>query len=61
MKTYRLTVFAKDGSKLLDETFEAVSEKEAKEIGNKKLTEHNLEGNTSRVTSPTGKLVLFNR
>jgi hypothetical protein len=61
MKTYMLTVFAKDGSKLLEESFEAASEKEAKEIGEKKLTEQNYETHTSRVTSPSGKLVLFHR
>jgi hypothetical protein len=56
-----LTVYAKDGSKLLEEAFEAASEKEAKAIGEKKLADQNYETNTSRVTSPTGKLVLFNR
>jgi hypothetical protein len=61
MKKYMVTVFAKDGQKLLEETFEAATEKEAKEKGEKLLAEKNYETYTSRVTSPTGKLILFQR
>ncbi len=58
---YYLTVFEKNGEKLLDESFEAQSEKEAKEIGQKKLEEHHFTDKTHRCTSSSGKLVLFAR
>lgn len=59
MKTYFLTVFDQSGKTLLDESFEAGSEQEAKDIGTKKLTEHNYENHSYRCVSPDGKLVLF--
>jgi hypothetical protein len=58
---YYLTVFEKNGEKLLDESFEAQSEQEAKEIGQRKLEEKNLSDKTHRCTSGAGKLVLFGR
>lgn len=61
MATYYLTVFEKDGEKLLDEGFEAQSEKEAKEIGQRRLEENNFTDKTHRCTSSAGKLVLFRR
>jgi len=61
MGIYHLTVFEKNGEKLLDESFEAQSEKEAKEIGLKKLEEKNYTNKTHRCTSSSGKLVLFAR
>lgn len=61
MGIYHLTVFEKNGEKLLDESFEAQSEKEAKEIGLKKLEEKNYTNKTHRCTSSAGKLVLFAR
>jgi hypothetical protein len=61
MKTYIVTVFDKSGEKLLDEAFEAANDQEAKENGEKILLEKQFENHTSRVTSPTGKLVLFHR
>ncbi|WP_243291470.1 YhzD family protein [Bacillus sp. FJAT-47783] len=61
MATYTLTVFSKSGEKLLDETFEAADEKEAKKIGTEKLQEKNYLDATHRCTSPTGKLILFHR
>lgn len=61
MKTYVLTVFEKSGEKLLDETFRANDDNEAKDIGEKRLKEENYESHTSRVTSPAGQLVLFHR
>ncbi|WP_141685798.1 YhzD family protein, partial [Limosilactobacillus reuteri] len=48
MTMYTLTVFEKDGEKLLDETFEAASERDAKEIGMSKLTELNYHEKTHR-------------
>lgn len=59
METYKLTAFKPDGEKLLDESFQAGSEEEAKTIGEKMLSEKNLQNNTYRCTSPKGKLVLF--
>lgn len=59
MKTYKLTVFEKDGEKLLDEAFEAKDDKEAKEIGEKMLREKDALEKTHRCTSPSGKLILF--
>ncbi|HET7577949.1 MAG TPA: YhzD family protein [Bacillales bacterium] len=61
MPNYTLTVFEKNGEKLLDETFEAKDEAEAKEIGSRRLKEEGYESHTSRMTSSAGKLVLFHR
>jgi len=61
MKKYTLTVFEKDGQKLLDETFEAVNDEEAKKIGEQKLKENNYYHKTHRCTSSSGKLILFQR
>ena len=61
MCMYYLTVFDKNGEKLLDESFEAQTEREAKEIGERKLKEKNLFEKTHRCTSSAGKLVLFGR
>jgi hypothetical protein len=61
MKTYTLTVFDKSGEKLLEETFEAASEAEAKKIGEQILREKNYHDKTHRCTSSSGKLVLFHR
>lgn len=61
MGLYYLTVFEKSGEKLLDESFEAQTEQEAKEIGQRKLEENNWLDKTYRCTSVAGKLVLFGR
>lgn len=61
METYYLTVFEKNGEKLLDESFQAPTEKEAKEIAENKLAEKDLSGKTHRCTSSSGKLVVFGR
>ncbi|MFD3447257.1 YhzD family protein [Microbacteriaceae bacterium 4G12] len=61
MGVYTLTVFEKDGTKLLDETFEAATEVTAKQTGEKLLREKNLYEHTHRCTSSSGKLVLFQR
>ncbi len=58
---YLLTVFDKTGEKLLEETFEAATEKEAKETGERILKEKNYLETTHRCTSTAGKLVLFHR
>ncbi|MFX3624154.1 MAG: YhzD family protein [Ectobacillus sp.] len=61
MGMYTLTAFEKDGTKLLDETFEAANEAEAKQKGEQLLREKNLYEHTHRCTSSSGKLVLFQR
>ncbi|APH06071.1 YhzD family protein [Bacillus weihaiensis] len=61
MTIYYLTVFEKNGEKLLDESFEAQNESEAKEIGQQKLEEKQYTEKTYRCTSSAGKLVLFGR
>ncbi|MFD2761073.1 YhzD family protein [Lentibacillus juripiscarius] len=61
MKTYALTVFDKTGEKLLDESFEASSNDEAKEIGQERLAEKGYSEYTHRCVSPEAKLVLFHR
>ncbi|MED0667688.1 YhzD family protein [Bacillus badius] len=59
MMVYKLTVFKKNGEKLLDESFEARNDEEAKEQGQQLLQQHDYEEYTHRCTSPLGKLVLF--
>lgn len=61
MGVYTVTAYEKDGTKLLDQTFEASNEGEAKEKGEQLLREKNLYGHTHRCTSSSGKLVLFQR
>lgn len=59
MKQYKLTVFEKNGEKLLDETFEAANDQEAKQKGEQLLKEKGYKEKTYRCTSPAGKLLLF--
>ncbi|OAH59460.1 hypothetical protein AWH49_00375 [Domibacillus aminovorans] len=59
MKMYKLTVFKKDGKKLLDQSFEAKTDDEAKDRGSQILHAHAYENYTYRCTSPEGKLLLF--
>jgi hypothetical protein len=61
MKTYTITVFEKDGNALVNETFEANNDQEAKEIGTQMLTEKDYEEKTHRCVAPEGHLVLFHR
>ncbi|MBA2174579.1 hypothetical protein H0266_06610 [Halobacillus locisalis] len=61
MKTYFLTVFEKDGTNVLDETFEAEHDDQAKEIGTQKLEEKGFSEHTHRCVAPNGHLVLFHR
>lgn len=56
MGVYVLTVFEKDGSKALDESFEAATEKEAKAKGESILQEKGLYEKTHRCTSSAGSL-----
>lgn len=59
MDTYKLTAFEQNGEKLIDASFQAATDDEAKEIGTKLLEEKNLADKTHRCTSPRGKLILF--
>ncbi|AIE59242.1 YhzD family protein [Bacillus methanolicus] len=59
MKTYKITAFKPNGEKLLDESFQASNDDEAKLLGKKILEEKGLIEKTHRCTSPTGKLLLF--
>ena len=61
MPTYTLTVYEKDGTKLVEETFEAANDKEGRKKGEELLKEKHFEHHTSRVTSSSGKLVHFHR
>jgi hypothetical protein len=61
MAVYTLTVFEQNGEKLLDETFEATNDSEAKKAGETRLQELNFIDKTHRCTSPAGKLLLFHR
>jgi hypothetical protein len=59
METYKLTAFEPTGEKVIDESFQAGNDDEAKEIGSRMLEEKNLSDKTHRCTSPRGKLILF--
>ena len=59
MKTYALTVFEKNGGTLVNDTFEAKDDHEAKEIGSKLLEEKGYTEYTHRCVAPDGHLVLF--
>ncbi|WP_082234726.1 YhzD family protein [Halobacillus massiliensis] len=61
MKKYFLTVFEQNGTNLLDESFEAENDKEAKQIGSQKLEEKGFLEYTHRCVAPEGHLVLFHR
>lgn len=61
MKNYVLTVFSKKGEKLLDETFSAKHDEEAKAIGLKRLQEEGYEEYTHRCVAPDARLILFHR
>lgn len=61
MKTYYLTAFEKDGTNVLDESFEAENDDSAKEIGEKRLVEQGYHEHTHRCVAPNGHLVLFHR
>lgn len=61
MRTYNLTVFDKSGEKLLDESFEAANNDEAKKIGEARLAEEGYSEHSHRCVSPDAKLILFHR
>ena len=59
VKTYKLTAFEKKGKLILDETFTATTDEEAKEKGHALLEEKDLLEQTHRLASPDAKLLLF--
>ncbi|MET3729790.1 hypothetical protein ABID52_003371 [Fictibacillus halophilus] len=61
MNTYALTAYESNGEKILDETISATSDSEAKEQGEARLAELNMQEKTHRLTSPKGQLLLFHR
>lgn len=61
MKNYVLTVFSKSGEKLLDESFTAQNDDEAKEIGKTRLREEGYLEQTHRLVTEDARLLLFER
>lgn len=61
MPNYKITAFEANGEKLLDESFEAANDNEAKKLGESLLKEKGAIDKTHRCTSPAGKLLLFHR
>ncbi|MBD8003780.1 YhzD family protein [Bacillus norwichensis] len=61
MGIYKITAFEPSGEKLMDESFEAMDDREAKEKGTAILTDKGLLNRTHRCSSPAGKLLLFHR
>ena len=59
MPAFKLTAFDNNGLKLLDESFQAANDDEAKQYGERILKEKELLEKTHRCTSSTGKLLLF--
>jgi len=59
MINYVLTVFEKSGKLLLDETFQAKDDIEAKELGMQRLYEEGYSEHTHRCVAPNARLVLF--
>ncbi|WP_042224529.1 YhzD family protein [Oceanobacillus manasiensis] len=61
MRTYALTVFDQSGKKLLDESFTATSDDEAKTVGQARLDDTGYQEYTHRCVTPEAKLILFHR
>jgi len=59
VKTYKLTAYENKGKLIIEETFTAETDEEAKEKGNVMLKEKDLLEQTHRLASPLGKLLLF--
>lgn len=59
MQAYVLTVFDPSGEKLLDESFTAPSDEEAKEIGTTRLADEGYSEHTHRCVTSRAKLILF--
>lgn len=59
MRTYKLTAYEQTGKLIIEETFTATTDDEAKEKGQALLEEKELTKQTHRLASPAGKLLLF--
>ena len=61
IRSYILTVFDRSGKKLMEESFEALNDDEARNIGQTRLKENEYSEHTHRCVSPEAKLILFHR
>lgn len=61
MRSFYLTAFNKNGEKLLDESFTAENNREAKKVGTGLLESSGFEKETHRCVTSNGKLILFHR
>lgn len=59
MRTYKLTAFEQTGKMIMEETFTAENDEQARDKGRELLQEKGLEDQTHRLASPAGKLLLF--
>ncbi|WP_335872038.1 YhzD family protein [Bacillus sp. 2205SS5-2] len=59
MNVYKLTVFEKNGEKILEENVNATDDSQAKQLGAALVEEKGFAEKTHRFTSPKGKLLLF--
>jgi hypothetical protein len=59
MKIYKLTAFEENGQKIVDENLQAENDEAAKRQGEQLLSEKQLLEKTHRLTSSSGKLLLF--
>ncbi|CEG23501.1 hypothetical protein BN1080_02479 [Planococcus massiliensis] len=59
MRTYKLTAYEQTGKLIVEETFTAENDEQAKDKGRALLEEKELTNQTHRLASPAGKLLLF--
>ena len=59
MKMYKLTAFEANGQKIVDENLQAENDEAAKRQGEQLLSEKQLLEKTHRLTTSSGKLLLF--
>lgn len=59
MRTYKLTAFEQTGKLIMEETFTADNDEQARKKGREILEEKELLKQTHRLASPAGKLLLF--
>ncbi|MCJ1909286.1 YhzD family protein [Planococcus ruber] len=59
MRTYKLTAYEQIGKLIVEETFTAENDEQAKDKGRALLEEKELTNQTHRLASPAGKLLLF--
>jgi hypothetical protein len=59
VRTYKLTAYEQTGKLIMEETFTAENDEQAKDKGRALLEEKELVNQTHRLASPAGKLLLF--